>query len=410
LRILILSQWYSPEPEMKVHVLARDLVARGHTVTTVTGFPNYPQGRIYPGYRQSLWSWESKDGVRVLRLPLFPDHSLSAVRRSLNYLSFALSASVLGTLLCGQADVMWVYHPPLTIGLPAMVISTLRRIPMVYEVQDMWPETLSATGMVADGLTTRALATFAKWVYRKAVAITVISPGFRRNLVSKGVAAEKVFVVPNWADEDVYHPVQVDDTVKDRFGMLGRFNVVYAGNMGPAQQLQTVVDAAGRLSAIPDILFTFAGDGVEEQLIRERVGRAGLSNVQFLGRRPTSEMPSLFCAADVLLFHLKDDPLFAITIPSKTISYLACGRPILAAVRGDAADVVQNASAGLTCPPEDPVALADAVLRLYQMDRGDRERMGQAGRRAFLKQYSRRVLLDRYESLFAALATKHQGR
>jgi glycosyltransferase involved in cell wall biosynthesis len=291
-----------------------------------------------------------------------------------------------------------------------MVISTLRRIPMVYEVQDMWPETLSATGMVADGLTTRALATFAKWVYRKAVAITVISPGFRRNLVSKGVAAEKVFVVPNWADEDVYQPVQVDDTVKDRFGMLGRFNVVYAGNMGPAQQLQTVVDAAGRLSAIPDILFTFAGDGVEEQLIRERVGRAGLSNVQFLGRRPISEMPSLFCVADVLLFHLKEDPLFAITIPSKTISYLACGRPILAAVRGDAADVVQNASAGLTCPPEDPVALADAVLRLYQMDRGDRERMGQAGRRAFLKQYSRRVLLDQYESLFGVLATKHQGR
>ena len=144
MRVLILSQWYAPEPDIKIHLLAKDLVSRGHRVISITGLPNYPQGRIYPGYHQRPWQWEEVDGVRVLRLPLYPDHSRSVERRSLNYLTFAASASLLGPLLCGPADVMWVYHPPLTVGIPAWWIGLLRRVPFVYEIQDMWPETLAA--------------------------------------------------------------------------------------------------------------------------------------------------------------------------------------------------------------------------------------------------------------------------
>src|SRR5271169_4228812 len=185
MRIVTLSQWYTPEPEPRIHPLAKGLADRGHRVVSITGFPNYPHGHVYPQFRMSWRQWEQVDGVRILRVPLFPDHSRSAIRRALDYFSFALSASVLGSALCGRADVMWVYHPPLTVGLPAWSISSLRHIPFVYEVQDMWPETLSATGLVSNSLALSCIAEAASWVYRHAAALIVISPGFKRNLVSK---------------------------------------------------------------------------------------------------------------------------------------------------------------------------------------------------------------------------------
>ena len=190
MKTLLLSQLYHPEPEIKVHLLGKGLVARGHHVTAITGFPNYPLGRIYPGYRQHWWHWENKDGVYVLRLPLYPDHSRSSIKRSLNYLSFAVSASLLGPILCGDADVMWVYHPPLTVGIPAWWIGLLRRMPFIFEIQDMWPDTLPVSGMVSNELVLSWLGRLANFIYRRSAAVTVISPGFKRNLVNKGVPAE----------------------------------------------------------------------------------------------------------------------------------------------------------------------------------------------------------------------------
>lgn len=410
MRVLLLSQWYVPEPDIKVHLLGKDLVARGHQVTSITGFPNYPKGHIYPGYRQRLWQWEYKDRVRVLRLPLYPDHSQLAVRRILNYLSFAASASLMGPVLCGSVDVMWVYHPPLTVGIPAWWISLLRRVPFVYEIQDMWPETVLASGMMSSELVAKWLGRLAQFIYRHASAITVISPGFKRNLVSKGVPPEKIYVIPNWADEDIYRPVPPDPEFAVRNGLSGRFNIIYAGNMGTAQALGNVIEAASLLRDLRNIQFVFIGDGVEEPMLRQKVYERGLENVRFLGRQPAAEMPRFYALADALLVHLKRDPLFEITIPSKTLAYLACGRPILAAVSGDAADVVRDARAGVVCYPEDPEALAAAVRKLYRMSPSEREAMGQAGRAAYLANYTRQVLLDRYEELLTEVASTRAGR
>jgi len=188
MRILFLSQLYPPEPATPRHSLARSLVERGHSVTAVTGFPNYPLGRIYPGYRQRMWAWDEIGGARVLRLPLFPDHSRSAARRALCYLSFALSACLLGPILCGPADVMWVWHPPLTTAIPARWISLLRRVRFVYEIQDMWPETLAATGMVRSRLILSLVAWLGKLAYSSAAAIVVSSPGLKCIPGIKGVA------------------------------------------------------------------------------------------------------------------------------------------------------------------------------------------------------------------------------
>ena len=404
MRILTLSQWYAPEPDIKVHLLARDLKARGHSVTSITGFPNYPTGKIYPGYRLRWRQWEERDGVRVLRVLLYPDHGSSRLKRIVNYFSFAFSAALLGSLLGGPADVMWVYHPPLTVGIPAWWISLIRRVPFVYEIQDMWPETLAATGMMPSPRVARAVAAFAQLVYRRAAAITVLSPGFKRNLIGKGVPAEKIHVIPNWADEEVYHPVPRDESLAREFDLAGKFNIIYGGNLGAAQALDNVLDAAHLLRDLPQVQFVLIGDGMDETRLRRAAQTRGLSNVRLVGRQPSARMPDWFAWADALLIHLKRDPLFEITIPGKTMAYLACGRPILCAVAGDAAEIVRGAEAGLTCPPEDPGALAQAVRDLAAMPHTQREAMGQSGRRAFLANYTRAALVERYAALLMQVA------
>jgi glycosyltransferase involved in cell wall biosynthesis len=373
-------------------------------VTSITGFPNYPQGKIYPGYHQRPWQKESIDGVSIVRLPLYPDHSRSSLCRTLNYASFAASASILGPILCDSADVMWVYHPPLTVGLPAWWIGLTRSVPFVYEIQDIWPETLAATGMVSSDWILRWLGTVAQFVYRRAAAITVISPGFKENLRGKGVPAEKIHVIPNWAHEEIYRPVPYDHSLAELYGMRGRFNIVYGGNLGAAQAMHSVLAAARQLSDIPDIQFVLIGDGVDENALKRQVAEQGIENVRFVSRQPAERMPHFYALADVLLVHLKRDPLFEITIPGKTTAYLACGRPVLCAVAGEAANVVREAGAGLVCPPEEPKALAQVVREFYEMPVEQREAMGHSGRQAFLSHYSQDKLVDRYEELLTEVA------
>ncbi len=400
MRIILLSQWCAPEPDVRIYPLAVALSNRGHQVTTVTGFPNYPQGKIYPGYRQKLWQWEEKDGVRILRLPLYPDRSRSAIRRSLNYLSFAATASSIGAALCGAADIIWVYHPPLTIGIPAQWISLIRRIPFVYEIQDLWPETVEASGMMSQRIPLWLLTQLSQLIYRRSAAITVISPGFKRNLCAKGIPADKIHVIPNWADEEIYRPVDRDAILGLDYELADHFNVMFAGNMGPAQNLQVAIQAASLLQDITDLQFIFIGDGIDIPTLKASVEEKKLTNVRFIERKPSAEMPHFFAWADGLLVQLRDEPLFHLTIPSKTLSYLACGRPIVCAVPGAGADVVKAAGAGLICPPSSPHELARAVRVLYDMPKSEREALGQAGRQAFLAYYTREKLVDHYETLF----------
>lgn len=409
MRILILSQWYSPEPDIKNHLIARDLQERGHQVTVITGFPNYPTGQIYLGYRQQVWQWDNVDGVRVLRLPLYPDHSRSAIRRSLNYLSFAASASLLGAALCGPADVMWVYSAPLTIGIPACWIGALRQIPFILNINDMWPETVAATGMVSSQWVVKLLEWLGKLVYHRAASIVVVSEGFKQNLIDKGVPASKISVVFNWADEDIYRPVTPEPSFASKHGLEGRFNVVYGGNMGAAQNLSTVIAAAALLTDLPDVQFVLIGDGVEEEDLRRLAIETGTDKVKFRGRQPAELMPCFFAAADILLAHLRRDPLFEITIPGKIFSYMACARPILAALSGEGAAIVQAAGAGITCAPDDPQALADAVRRFYMMTGDERKRMGDAARQTYLTKHTPRVLLGCYADLIEQVCKQTRG-
>jgi len=409
-RIVTLSQWYWPEPEVRAHVLARDLARRGHRVTSITGFPNYPHGRIYPGYRQRPVSVEQLDGVRLVRLPLFPSRSRSAVGRTLNYGSFAASTALLGPFVSGPADVLWVYHPPITITLGARSISAARRVPFVLEIQDLWPDTLAATGMVRQPWLLKAVGALALASYRAAAAIVVISPGFKRALIARGVPEGKIEVLPNWADEDIYAPAQRDVALVAELGIEGKFTVVFAGNMGPAQDLGNLLEAAERLLDVPSIVFLLVGDGVDLPALRRDAERRRLTNVRFLERRPASAMPNLFSVADALLVHLRRDPLFEITIPSKTVAYLACGRPVISVSAGDAAKVVTDAGAGIVCNPGRPDELAAAVRNLYAMPTQARETMGRAARSSYEANFTRAIIFARYEDLLRRVAHRHRFR
>ena len=388
-------------------LLAKGLAERGHTVTVVTGFPNYPTGRIYPGYRQRLLQRENGDGVRLLRLPMYPDHSRSLLKRTAYYVSFAISASCIAPFTCGRTDVIWV-HQALTLGLAAQWLGLLLRAPFVLNVQDIYPETLRSMGKEDDSKVSKLVGMLAKFVYQRSSAISVISPGFKRNLIRKGLPESKIHFIPNWADELVYRPLAPDPGLAEDCGMAGRFNILYGGNFGPPQGLGTLLDAAAMLADLPDVQFVLIGDGVDRITLEREVEARRLPNVRLIPRQPEERMPHYYALADVLLVHLIDEPIFEITIPGKTLSYLASGRPLLMAVRGDAAEVVRQARAGITAQPSDPGDLARAVRDFYKMPAEQRQAMGRSAREYYSAHFTLGQAIDSYEKLFEEVARRRR--
>ena len=405
MRILILSQWYPPEPMKLLSDMAESLYAMGHDVTVLTGFPNWPEGKVYSGYKIKLLQKEVIGGVPIVRIPLYPNHSTSKIKRAFNYLSFIFSASLLGPFLIKPPDIIHAIQPPTTC-FAAWFLSRIWKIPFTYEIQDMWPETLQATGMVNNKKILNIVSKCCNWVYSKASALRVISPGFRDNLISKGVALEKINLVPNWVDVNFYKPQPVSIKLSEKMGFKGQFNILYAGTVGLAQGLETILSAAALLQDLVDIRFVIAGDGVALSDLKGYIATHKINNVKFLGRQPMSLMPDLYALSDILLVHLKDDPLFRMTIPHKTLTYLAAGKPILAAVEGDVADILKSAQAGLVCPSDNPQALADTVRRFYNMSSAELGEMGKNGRRAACELYSRENLVGQLAQTFEVVVDK----
>jgi colanic acid biosynthesis glycosyl transferase WcaI len=408
MRILILTQYFYPEPEAIPFELATGLTERGHDVTVATGFPNYPYGQIFAGYKQHLWKTEVIHGVKVCRFPLYPDRSKSILGRCLYYLSLASAITLLGNFFCGNVDVIFVYHP-ITLGVPALWIGFLRRAPVVINIQDMYPESLSATNMADRDFAIKIVGRFTDFIYKRADALAVISNGFRKNLIEKGVTQKKIHVILNWADENLYFPIAKDESLAERYGMKNRFNVVYAGSMGPPQGLHSIIEAASLLVDIEDIQFVLIGDGLEKFELENLVKEKEINNVIFLPRQPASQMSSFYSLADILIVHLINDPLFEITIPSKIQSYLAFGRPILAAVNGEAADLVIKAGAGVKARPSDPIDIAGCVKQIRNMTGKDRKSMGDAGRHFFLQNLTMKQGVDNYENLFKEVILHKRG-
>jgi colanic acid biosynthesis glycosyl transferase WcaI len=403
-RILLLTQWFEPEPTFKGLLFARELAARGHEVEVLTGFPNYPGGKVYQGYRIRPWVREQIDGISIIRVALYPSHDKSAVRRVLNYVSFAISAAVIGTVLIRKPDVVYVYSPPATIGLPAVVLGLLRRVPFVYDIQDLWPDTVAMSGMVSSPVAFTLLDKWCGFVYRRAKHIVVLSPGFKERLIRRGIPPEKIDVIYNWCDETTSPQTEVAPEVVSGLGLSDCFNVMFAGTMGIGQALDAVLEAAALCrQTLPKVRFVFVGGGVDRSRLEQKASDLGLNNVRFLPRQPMSAMGGVLALADVLLVHLKDHPLFNMTIPSKTQAYMASGKPVLMAVRGDAAQLVIQSGGGLVCEPEDPRSIADTVARFAAMSPEQLRRMGQAGKKYYDERLSANTGVSKFEELFAGI-------
>ena len=404
MRILLLTQFFWPEMRTaptNLAAMAADLRSRGHEIQVVTGFPNHPLGKIYDGYRQRLWQWDEYQGVSILRLPLYPDHSKSLARRIINFTSFVASSSVLGLALCRsfKPNVLFVYFAPISIGWTAKWYSTVFHSPIVYWITDLWIENLIASGVKLGARMHRMLRRFENWSYRQASHICVDSPGFKGNLIEKGVPSDKIHVVTEWAEEDLLFPVEYDERLAAQHGLSGKFNIVYGGNLGTAQALHTIVEAAEILVGMPDLQFVFIGDGNETDHLKRMVADRNLANIRFIERQPMQEIHRFFALADVLLVHLKKEPIFMLQLPSKVLAYMACGRPILCAVSGSAEQVVLDSKGGLSCPSEDPVAMADLARRFYEMPRNELEEMGKNARMAYLTNHTRSVQVQRMEKI-----------
>ena len=376
MRIVYLTQWFEPESHViKGLKFARALQAAGHTVTVVTGFPNYPAGRLYPGYRLKLIQRERIDGVDVVRLPLYPSHDASSFRRSLNYLSFFLSAFLYLLIRRSRFDLAYVYHPPITVGLAAALAGMVRRLPLVLDVQDLWPDSLAATGMAGGRRLAWWVGRLCALVYWRSSAIVAQSEGIRAALIARGVPAEKLITIRNWADSEPSHAGQFPPLVPQRFV------VVYGGNLGRAQGLETVIRAAASLrDHRPDVLIRLYGDGVEASALRAQAAALDLRNLEIHPRIGKDEINAVFARADALLVHLADHPLFDITLPSKVQAYLAMGRPIAAGLSGEAAQLLVDSEAALVVRPGDSATLADAIAALADTPAEDLRRMGLNGR------------------------------
>lgn len=406
IRILLLTQWFDPEPTFKGLVFARELVKRGFEVEVVTGFPNYPGGKVYDGYKIRLIQKEFINGVHITRVPLYPSHDGSALKRILNYITFAIAALFYCLFRAKKADVIYAYHPPLTIGVIAIITRFFRKTPVVYDIQDMWPDTLRVTGMLNNEKLLNFIGWVAKGIYQRVDKIAVLSPGFKRLLIERGVNESKIDIIPNWCDENaLLNPAVVND--EQVFLINQRLKIVFAGNMGKAQSLHTVIKAAQLLqqkTVAAD--FVLIGDGVELAGLKNIVNDMGLQNIIFVPQISMSVIGAYLSKADVLLVHLKKDPLFSITIPSKTQAYMAIGKPILMGVEGDAAEMINVAKCGLAFEPENAEALANVVTMLSLQCKEELNVLGKNANQYYKDNLSLSSGVNQFARIFEALSIK----
>lgn len=404
-KILLITQWFDPEPTFKGLVFARELVRLGFEVEVVTGFPNYPGGKLYPGYRMKWLSREMIEGVLVTRVPLYLSHDRSVVRRVLNYVSFATTAFLYGLFGAKKPDVIYSYHPPLTVGIAAVFIKYLRRVPVVYDIQDMWPDTLKATGMIINRRALLLVGKMSDFVYSQVDQIIVLSPGFKKLLTARGVSEGKIEMIYNWCDEEsLGSPI---NDVPAAFPDRSKYRILFAGNMGKAQALDAVLDAARIIAReYPKICFVFMGKGLEVVHLKEVAKKMELDNIYFLPPVPMAEVGNVLKEADALLVHLKKDPLFRITIPSKTQAYMAVGKPILMAVNGDAEELVKRGNCGVIAESENPESIAAAAITLFENNASMSQEMGKNSREFYEKYLSLRVGVNRFGEIFRSLSTR----
>jgi len=398
MKILLVTQYFYPE-NFKSNDIALELTERGHEVTVLTGLPNYPEGKIYKNYGFFKRSKENYQGIKIIRTWLVPRGKGGGIRIFLNYFSWAFFASLRAFSLSFQKkfDVILVHEPsPITQGFPAIIVNKIQKIPLHFWVLDLWPESLSSAGGVKNKYVLSFFTKMVKYIYNNSDKILISSKGFEESILAKGNYKEKLIYFPNWAEESILkgdsdYPIPC---------LPKGFKIIFAGNIGVAQDVNSIIDAALILKDKLDIHFIFVGDGRSKIQLENFVKENNLiETVHFLGRFPLDAMKTFFNQADVLLVSLKDELIFNVTVPAKLQAYLCTEKPILGMLNGEGAKIIYDANCGLSVNAGDSIKLAEKVLELYEMSDNKRKILGANGFKYFEENFTMGKCIDNLETI-----------
>ena len=402
MKILYVSQYFPPEmgaPAARVAELSRHWVTSGHEVTVLTGFPNHPTGVVPQEYRRDfrrLVKHEAVDGINVVRSWLLPFPNRKTYERMLNYSSFCLSAGTTGMFI-SRPDILIATSPQLLVGLSGWWLARTKRVPFVFEVRDLWPESLAAVGVGEHkSALNRGLGAIAGFLYKHADHIVVVTPAFVEQLVKNwNVPREKISVVQNGVETELFAP-QDGSSLRRELGMADRFVILYAGTMGMAHGLDTIIDSATQLkTSFPQALFLMVGEGADKQRVVDTARERGLDNIHWIGQQPREKMPEFIAASDVCLVLLKKTELFKTVIPTKMLEFMSCARPIILGVDGQAREIAERAGASMFIEPENATALTQAVGK-FAANPSLMSSMGRNGRFEIVNRFSRQQSAEEY--------------
>ena len=405
MHILFLTDNFPPEvnaPASRTHEHAREWVKAGHRVTVVTCAPNFPKGRVFPGYRNRLWQRETIDGIEVVRVWTYITANEGFLRRTLDYLSF-MAAAIVAAPFVRDVDVVIGTSPQFFTVCAAYVVSRYKRIPFVFELRDLWPESIRAVGAMRAAVLLAWLEKLELFLYRRAAHVISVTHAFKDNLIKRGIEAGKISVITNGVDLARFTPLPKDEALAHALGLEGKFVAGYIGTHGLAHGLQTLLEAARQLEHSPlgaDVAFLFLGDGAEKKTLKAEAARLGLKNVRFLDTVPKDQVPRYWSLLDVSVIHLRRTELFSTVIPSKLFESMGMGVPVLHGVAGESAAIVEREGVGRVFEPENADQLVAALLAV----KGDRE---------LLRQYRAHCLeaaprYDRRELALQMLAVLHE--
>jgi len=405
MNILIVTPHFYPE-NFKINDFANGFAAKGHNISVLTAVPDYPGGKFYKGYGILKKNREIINSIKIYRAPLIPRGSGSSIRLVMNYLSFVIGAVFTSLFMVkNKYDLIFVYEPsPITIGIPAIVLKKIKKIPMLFWVQDLWPESIAAASKLKSKNIQKILTPLVKFIYNNSDLIMVSSRGFVRSIQSKNILSSKIHYLPNWA-EDIFKPVeQASLTIKQI--PSNSFIIMFAGNIGDAQDFKSILSAANTLKWNKHIHWVILGNGRKKKWVEKEILKFGLSlNFHLLGSFPLAKMPEYYSIADAMLISLKKEYIFSLTVPAKVQTYLACGKPILAMMDGEGAQIIRDSKSGFVCTAECPDDLVANILKMTKLTKKQMDIFGKNSLKFYNENFDRQLILDKVENLFHKFIT-----